>query len=141
MASKSDKLKLLATVPLFADCSKRELGHVAKAGREIDVEAGSVIAEQGQMGREAFVILDGEVAVRRGGRKIATLTAGDVVGEMSLLDRGPRSATVVADTDTALLVLGKDEFRSVVEQHPSIAYKMLETLAERIRTLDRKHFG
>ena len=141
MASKSDKLNLLQTVPLLAGCSKRELGHVAKSGRELDVESGTVLAEQGQMGREAYVILEGEIAVKRGGRKIATLGAGDIVGEMSLLDHGPRTATVVCESDAALLVFDQEGFRKVLEQHPTIAYKLLGTLAERIREFDRKHYA
>ena len=141
MASKSVQLKHLATVPLFSDCSKRELGHVAKVGREIQVEAGTLIADQGQMGREAFVILEGAVAVKRGGRKIATLTAGDVVGELSLLDHGPRTASVECETDATLLVLEQHAFHEVLASHPTISLKLLATLAERIREFDRKYYG
>ena len=141
MASKSDQLKHLATVPLFSDCSKRELGHVARVGREIHVGAGTLIADQGQMGREAFVILEGDVAVKRGGRKIATLTAGDVVGELSLLDHGPRTASVECETDATLLVLEQHAFREVLADHPTISLKLLATLAERIREFDRKYYG
>ena len=141
MASKSAKLNVLATVPLLSGCSKRELSHVAKVSRPIDVEAGTIIADQGQTGSEAFIILEGEVAVRRNGRRIASLGSGDVVGELSLLDHGPRTASVVCDTDAKLLVLSQHDFRDVIEHHPSIAYKLLGTLAERIREFDRKYYG
>lgn len=141
MASKSAKLNALSTVPLFSDCSKRELGHVVKVSSTIEVDAGTIIADQGQMGAEAFIILEGEVSVRRGGRKIATLGSGDVVGELSLLDHGPRTASVVCQTDAKLLVLSQHEFRNVLEHHPSIAFKLLGTLAERIREFDRKYYG
>jgi CRP-like cAMP-binding protein len=141
MASKSAKLNALTSVPLFSDCSKRELGHIVKVSRTIEVEPGTVIVDQGQMGAEAFIILEGEVTVRRGGRKIASLGIGDVVGELSLLDHGPRTASVVADGDAKLLVLAQNEFRDVLHQHPSIAFKLLGTLAERIREFDRKYYG
>jgi CRP/FNR family cyclic AMP-dependent transcriptional regulator len=141
MASKSVRLSALAAVPLFSDCSKRELGHVAKVGHEIQVEAGTVLAEQGTMGREAFVILEGDVAVKRGGRKIATLGAGDVVGELSLLDHGPRTATIECETDADLFVLETSAFHEVLTNHPTISLKLLATLSERIREFDRKYFG
>lgn len=141
MAPKSAQVAALAAVPLFAECSKRELGQVARAGTEITVEAGSIIAEQGQMGREAYIILSGTVEIKRGGRKIASLGAGDIVGELSLLDHGPRTATVVCDTDCVLFVLDQRHLRETLEKHPSIALKLLGTLAERIRAFDRKYYG
>lgn len=141
MASKSALINALAAVPLFESCSKRELGRIAKAGRVVDVDDGTLIADQGQMGREAFVILDGSVAVRRGGRKIADIGHGDVVGELSLLDHGPRTASVVATGDSTLFVLESKEFRKVLDEHPAIAFKLLGTLAQRIRDFDRKYYG
>jgi CRP-like cAMP-binding protein len=141
MASKSAKLKALGTIPLFSDCSKRELDHIMKASREITVEPGASIVEQGQMGTEAFVILDGDITVRRGGRKIADLGSGDIVGEMSLLDHGPRTATAVAESPASLLALEQNDFRKVLNNHPSIAVKLLATMAERIRHFDRKYYG
>ena len=141
MASKSVQREALSAVPLFAGCSKRELAQVAKAGTELTKEAGSVVVDQGQMGREAFVILDGTVEVSRGDRKIASLGKGDVVGELSLLDHGPRTASVVCETDCLLFVLDQRHLREVLEKHPSIALKLLGTLAERIRELDRKYYG
>jgi CRP-like cAMP-binding protein len=141
MASKSAQLAHLQQVPLFAGCSKRELQHLAKAGDEIVMTAGTMVIDQGQMGREAFVILDGTVSVRRGGRKITELGAGDVVGELSLLDHGPRTASVVCETDCTLFVLDQRHFRKALEDQPAIAFKLLGTLAGRIRDLDRKSFG
>lgn len=141
MASKTTLISALAAVPLFESCSKRELGRVAKAGRVIDVADGTLIADQGQLGREAYVILDGNVAVKRANRKIAEIGAGDVVGELSLLDHGPRTASVVAMGDCSLFVLDSKEFRKVLTEHPPIAFKLLGTLAQRIRDLDRKYDG
>jgi CRP-like cAMP-binding protein len=141
MASKSVQLENLRKVPLFAGCSKRDLQHIAKAGDVVVMTDGTVIVDQGQMGREAFVILDGDVTVRRGGRKITTLSTGEVVGELSLLDHGPRTATAVCDGDCTLFVLDQRHFRSVLEEQPDIALKLLGTLAGHIRNLDRQYFG
>ena len=141
MASKTEQLTHLQQVPLFAGCSKRDLQHILKVGDQIIMTAGTMIVDQGQMGREAFIILDGEVSVRRGGRKINTLGTGDVVGELSLLDHGPRTASVICETDCTLFVLDQRHFRQVIEDQPAIAFKLLGTLASRIRELDRKYFG
>ncbi len=126
---------------MFAGCSKRELQAILKAGDEIMMTEGTLIVDQGQMGREAFVLLEGSVTVRRNGRKVTTLGPGAVVGELSLLDHGPRTASVVCDTDCSLFVLDQRHFQSVIEHHPQIAMKLLGTLAGHIRTLDRQSFG
>lgn len=141
MASKSDKIEHLAAVPLFEGCSRKELQAIAKAGDEITMTAGTVVVEQGQLGREAFIVLDGRVVVKRGGKKITQLGAGTVVGELSLLDHGPRTATVICETDCTLYVIDQRHFRGVIEHSPSIAMKLLGTLASNIRSLDRKYFG
>lgn len=141
MASKSSKIDHLHTVPLFEGCSRKELQSIAQAGDEVMMTAGTVVVEQGQLGREAFIVLDGRVSVRRGGRKIATLGAGTVVGELSLLDHGPRTATVVCETDCTLYVIDQRHFRGVIERSPSIAMKLLGTLANQIRSLDRQYYG
>ena len=141
MASKSAQLEHLRSVALFDGCSKRELQAIQKAGDEITMTEGTLIVDQGQMGREAFVLLDGSVVVRRNGRKITSLEPGAIIGELSLLDHGPRTASVICETDCTLFVLDQRHFQKVVEQHPQIAMKLLGTLAGRIREGDRKIFG
>lgn len=141
MASKQTKLEHLASVPLFDGCSKKELEKIAKAGDEIFMTAGTVIVDQGQTGREAFVVLSGDVTVKRNSRKIATLGPGAVVGELSLLDHGPRTATAVCDTDCELLVIDQRHFRAVLEQVPTMSHKIMASLATRIRDMDRQYYG
>jgi CRP/FNR family cyclic AMP-dependent transcriptional regulator len=141
MATKSDKIEHLQNLELFSACSKRELHQIAKAGDEVDVEAGRQLIDQGTLGREAFVIMDGEITVTRGNQKIATLSTGDIVGELALLDHGPRTASARCDTDCTLFVLDQRHFRVVIEKTPSIARKMLAVLAGRIRELDRQSYG
>lgn len=141
MASKKQQLESLSQVALFSACSKKELEKVARATDDITMTAGTTIIEQGQTGREAFVIVEGEVTVKRNNRKVATLGPGSVVGEMSLLDNGSRTATVVCDTDCTLLVIDQRRFRGVVEDIPAIAHKLLGSLAARMRELDRAYYG
>jgi CRP/FNR family transcriptional regulator, cyclic AMP receptor protein len=141
MASKQIKVQHLAGVSLFEGCSKKELEKVASAGDEILMTAGSVIVDQGQTGREAFVVLSGKVEVKRSNRKIADLGPGAVVGELSLLDHGPRTATVTCVTDCELLVIDQRHFMAVLQEVPTIAVKLLATIAGRIRDLDKKYYG
>lgn len=141
MAGRSDHLEQLAKQPLFSACSKRELQRIARAADEIAVEAGRVLVNQGQTGREAFIILEGRAIVKRNGRRIATLGPGDQFGELSLLDHGPRTATVQAETPMQVMVLSSRAFAGVLDDVPSLAHKLLAALAGRIRDLDRRVYG
>lgn len=114
---------------------------MARASDEVDLPAGRTLCEQGNIGREAFIILDGTAEVRRNKKKVATLGAGACVGELALLDHGPRTATVVAGTDLKVLVIGAREFAAIVDEVPPIAHKLLKALATRIRDLDTKTYG
>lgn len=114
---------------------------MARASDEVDLASGRVLCEQNSVGREAFVILEGTAEVRRNGRKIATLGPGTCVGEMALLDHGPRTATVTATSDMKVLVLGAREFSAIVDEVPPIAHKLLKALAGRVRELDAKTYG
>ncbi|MFK8025840.1 MAG: Crp/Fnr family transcriptional regulator [Ilumatobacter sp.] len=141
MASKKQHLESLKQVALFSGCTNKELQKVAKATDEITMTAGTMVMDQGQTGREAFVIVEGEVTVKRNNRKVTTLGPGDVVGEMSLLDRGPRTASVVCAVDTTLLVIDQRRFLGVLDEIPSINQKLLAALAGRIREFDRQTYG
>ena len=141
MAIRQAYLDHLARVPLFATCSTKDLQKIAKASDEIAVKAGTTLVDQGQQGREAFIVVDGTASVKRNGRKITSLGPGAVIGELSLLDRGPRTATVTADTDMTVLVIDQRNFAGVIDQVPALAHKLLATLAGRIRDLDRANYG
>lgn len=141
MASKKTYLESLRRVSLFSSCSTKDLEKIAKAGDEVTLAAGTVVVDQGQTGREAFVIISGSATVKRNGKKVATLGAGSVVGELSLLDHGPRTATVVAETECTMLVISQRQFLAVIDAIPAISHKLLATLAGRIRELDRQYFG
>ncbi len=141
MASKKTPLQYLAQVPLFSSCSTRDLGKIAKAADRINMVAGTTLITQGTAGKQAFVLLSGSATVKRNGKKIATVQAGAIVGELSLLDRGSRTATVVCDTDCELLVVDARHLFAVIDEVPAIAHKLLAALATRIRDLDRAHYG
>lgn len=141
VGSAQDHLDHLASVPLFSACTKKELQSIAKAGTDVTMTAGTVIIDQGQTGREAFVIMSGQVTVKRNGRKVITLGPGAIVGELSLLDHGPRTATVVCDTDCDLFVIDQRHFSGVMDEVPAIAHKVMAHLAGLVRELDRQSFG
>jgi len=124
----------LKTVPLFSGCSARELGSLGVFLREVSFPAGREILQKGQSGTGLHVITEGEVKVLVGGGSGRRLGPGAFFGEISLLDRGPRTATVVAETPVRTLSLSSWNFRAALKEHPSIAVKMLEELARRIRT-------
>jgi CRP/FNR family cyclic AMP-dependent transcriptional regulator len=131
----------LASVSLFSTCTKKELQAVARAGDELVLPPGKVLCEQGTLGREAFVIISGTAEVRRNDQKVATVGPGTCVGELALLDHGPRTATVVAESEITALVIGVREFASIIDEVPSISHKLLRALAARIRDLDTQIFG
>ena len=141
MASKQSKVDHLAALPLFDGFTKRELERIAAAGEEINVGAGQVIVDQGQTGRQAFVIISGTARVQRNGRTISEVGPGSIIGELSLLDHGPRTATVISDTECTLLVLDQRHFRSVLETVPALLVRLLATLSMRIRDLDKEYYG
>ena len=127
------KVKALSQVPLFEGCSSRELGFIASRTDEVPVGAGRVLTKQGRPGNSFYVILDGEAEVEIDGAKRGTLKKGDFFGEIALLDRGPRTATVSSTSPIRLLGLTAWVFRGLIEEHPSIGLKLLEGVAERLR--------
>jgi CRP/FNR family cyclic AMP-dependent transcriptional regulator len=129
---KDAKVDLIRGVPLFSRCSRREAEEIAHVADEIDLPEGTELTREGDTGREFLVIIDGEAEVRRRGRKLRTLGAGDCVGEIALLTKSPRTATVTATTPVRALVLTDRAFRRMIEDQPVIAAKVLETLAERL---------
>ena len=135
---KDNKLDQLAQVRLFSACNRKELGLIGKASDEIAVPAGKVLCEQGKPGFEFYLILDGEATVRRNNKKVATLGPGGSFGELALLTRLPRNATVEANTDMELLVLGQREFSGLLDEVPGMAHKLLSSMAQRLSEADAK---
>jgi len=127
----------LANVPIFSGCSKRELGIIARASKEVSHKEGTVIAREGERGIGLFLILDGMCKVTIGGKTKARLGAGDFFGEVALLDGGPRTATVIAATPVVAIRLFKSSFDRVVKEEPQVAGKILTVVARRLREAER----
>ena len=126
----------LAELPLFAQCSRKELVRIARLGAQVDVRAGEIICREGNPGRDCYVIVEGRATASIDGRTVATLGRGAVLGEIALLDGGPRTATVVADTPIRLYVFDPSEFESMLAHVPSVARKVMATLSTRLRTVE-----
>ena len=133
----SSALDRLQAVPLFAGCTKKELQALDSACTEVTYPAGRVLCKEGDAGRELMIIIDGKANVSREDQHVATLGPGEFLGELSLLDHGPRTATVTADTDVSLLVLTPSELATALAQVQPLALRMLATLAARLRATDK----
>ena len=130
--STKEKVELLKRVPLFAECSKAELAEVAVSADEREAAAGDRLTEEGAREREFFILVEGTVAVRRSGKKLGDLGAGDWFGEMAILRYKPRAATVTATSPVRVLVINDRDFRQIVETTPRIALKVLRSVAQRL---------
>ena len=131
------KIERLSQVQLFSACNARDLSRIASLVEEVEVPAGRVLIRQGELGEEAFVIADGRAKATIRGKGSAKLGAGECFGEMALLDDAPRSATVTAETDMQLFVLGSRQFSALLKEEPGIARRVLNAVAERLRAAER----
>ena len=134
MARKSDYLDHLARVPLFSRCSRDELKRLAQRTTDIRAEPGQVLVRERQGAYEFFVIVDGQAEVTRHGRTVAKLERGDFFGEIALLDRSRRDATVTALSPMELIVL--TDFEAALDDAPHLARRLLAGMARRLRALD-----
>lgn len=136
--ARDEKLEHLGAVPLFERLGQRELQRLGQLADEIEVGVGEVLAEQGRVGHDFFIVLDGHVTVLDGDQPIAHLGRGDFFGEIALLDGRPRTATVRADGITRLLVLAHREFHSLMDEFPDVRAAVMAAVANRLRKLERK---
>jgi CRP/FNR family cyclic AMP-dependent transcriptional regulator len=125
--------RAIEQAPMFAGLSKRHLRALARVGWLRTYPAGAAIIEQGRTESSFVVITEGKVKVTRGGRTVARGSAGDFFGEISLLDPGPRSATVTAETPVACLDLAGQDFRRILREDPTLALRLLTGMAKRFR--------
>jgi CRP-like cAMP-binding protein len=129
---KDAKVDLIRHVPLFAECSKKELKQIAGLADEIDFKAGKVLIHEGRPGREFFVLVEGQVEVSRGGKRIDTMQGGNFFGEVALVSDHPRNATVTTTTPVDVLVITDRSFRTLLADSPQIQRKVLTALADRL---------
>jgi CRP/FNR family cyclic AMP-dependent transcriptional regulator len=134
--SNSQLTDLLKTIPLFSSCSRAELNRIAAIVKEVEFPAGRTICKEGQSGVGLHVIVEGETKVQIGGRTRRRLGSGAFFGEIALLDGGPRSATVIAETPVRTLSIPSWSFKTTLKSQPGLALKMLEETCRRLRTAD-----
>ena len=126
------RVDLIRGLPLFELCSKRDLRRIAALADERDVAAGTELIREGEPGSEFYVVVEGEVEVRRRGRRVAQLGPGSFVGEIALLSRSPRTATVVATTPLRVLAITGRDFVALLDSLPELWLKVARTLADRV---------
>jgi CRP-like cAMP-binding protein len=126
-------VELIRRVPLFSDLDRKELESLARTFKEREVASGDTVVSEDSGAAGFFVIEDGTAKVTVHGEERGTLGPGDYFGEIALIDEGARTATITADSDMRLYGLTFWEFRPLVEQNASIAWKLLQTLARRLR--------
>ena len=132
MLRKNAKADLIKGVPLFSECSRKELGEVAGIADEIDLREGKELTKQGQAGREFFILVEGTADVKKGSRRVNRLGPGDFFGEISLIRHTPRTATVVATSPVRTLVITERSFQSLLQHQPGIQNKVMSALAARL---------
>ena len=128
----NQKIDLIRKVPLFSRLSKPELRDLAMLADEIDLRDGKEMTRQGAAGREFVVLLEGTADVRKNGRKINTLGPGDFFGEIALVSREPRTATVTATSPVRTLVITDRSFRRLLDESPQVKTKVMEAMATRL---------
>jgi CRP/FNR family cyclic AMP-dependent transcriptional regulator len=126
------KIEWLSKVPLFSECSKRDLAAIARLTHEVNLPEGHRLMRQGAQAYSFFMLLEGTAEVRRNNRKVATLGPGDFLGEMALILRRPRTATVTLTSPARLLAVSAHNFRPLLTRSTQLQFKLLEALAERL---------
>jgi CRP/FNR family transcriptional regulator, cyclic AMP receptor protein len=129
-------LSMLSDLPLFSSLSARQLRKILKSTNEDGYESGDFILRQGGRTQSLFIVLEGTVSVIRDGQKVATRQPGEFIGEISMIDMRPRTASAVADGPVRCLVLPNQALRELVMQDPRVAWSLLTTLATRLRDID-----
>lgn len=135
--SQDRKMEALKRAPLFEDLARKELVQLARVSEDLEVPAGRVLCEEGEIGHEFFVIVDGEIEVTRNRRRVATRSSGDFFGEIALIEEIPRTATVTAKTPLRFFVLTRQAFAEMIDANPSVERKVLRALARRVVELSR----
>ena len=131
-----DKIELLRRVPLFASCDEPELAEIGKIAELIQTRERTVVTHEGRQEGHFFVVVSGSVRINRDGRTINMLGPGDFLGEIALLDGGPRTATATTEEPTTLLAIRNAAFHELLDRSPSVRTAILEAAGARLRALD-----
>ncbi|MHB8509588.1 MAG: cyclic nucleotide-binding domain-containing protein [Candidatus Dormibacteria bacterium] len=133
LTAKTSREDVIRRVPIFEQCSKRELEFLASEMDEIEVASGAILTRQGRQGHTFYVLLDGEAEVLIDGTRRALLGPGEFFGEVSMIDRGPATATVIATRACTLMVMSHVQFRDAIRAHQNIAIQVMTAMAQRLR--------
>ena len=136
---RNQKIELLKHASLFSECNKKQLGEIAAIADEIELPAGKDLIRQGERGREFFVLLEGDVKVVKDGKAVEQRGPGDFFGEIALVSKVPRTATVTTTTPVRMLVVTDRDFKHLLETSPDLQLKVLETLAARLAGHEDNH--
>ena len=136
MRRRDAKAEKLGRLELFRECSQRDLEYLASIADEVDLDQGDILCEEGREGYECFILESGEDEVSLNGQPVAVVGVGDVVGEMALVDGGPRTASVIALTDVHAFSIEQRFFDPLLESAPAVARALLRQLSTRLRRLD-----
>jgi CRP/FNR family transcriptional regulator, cyclic AMP receptor protein len=128
----------LARVPMFSDFSKRHLDRLSKETDELVFEPGQIIVKEGDLGETLFVVLEGSAKVIRGRKRVGEVVPGDFFGELSTIDGGPRTATVVAETPMRVLRLFRRTLDALIRDEPQLTLKLLDGIVRRFRQVERR---
>lgn len=134
--ARDEKLDLLRTVSLFAGLGDGEIRRLGELVDEVDLPSGRVLMSQGEHGAEMLIMVTGSAMVERDGTRLDDCGPGAVLGEISLLGGGPRTATVTLTAPSRMLILGRREFHTLMDEFPGVRMRILETVAQRLRTLE-----
>jgi CRP/FNR family transcriptional regulator, cyclic AMP receptor protein len=134
--ARDEKIDLLRTVPLFAGLGDADLKRISTLADIVDLPADRLLMSQGKHGWEMFVLVSGSARIERDGQSLGERGPGEVLGEIALLDGGPRTATVTLSQPSRLLVVARREFQALMDEFPEIRLRVLEAVAHRLRSLD-----
>lgn len=136
-SKRSEKESLLKKIPVFSALSHRILKEIGKLMDAIEVKAGKVLVQQGKTGQDFYLIVDGQARVEKDGKKLKNLKPGDFFGEISLIDRGPRTASVISETNMSVLSVSHRAFMHLLDTAPGLSKAMLGALCNYIRNAER----
>jgi CRP/FNR family cyclic AMP-dependent transcriptional regulator len=135
--NQKERAAAIGQVAIFSGLSQADLMAIQRHSTESTLPKGSELAVQDRAPKQMLILIHGSAIVRRNNRKLATLGPGDTIGELSLLDGGKQTATVVADSEVDVLVVSVSEFRTLLADSPGFTQKMLKSLAGHLRQADR----
>ncbi len=135
--ARSDIDQTLARIPIFAECTKKELKQISRLVTPVHVPKGKELVREGDPGRDFMIIAEGTAIVKRDGHQIATLGPGDFFGELAVLAGVPRTATVVAETDMVVEAMNRAEFSALLDESPAMAKTILMGAVRRLYENDQ----